>query len=57
MSQHAGAEEDLALTDTVQVGVQLQGLDLEGGENNGGDTEFKNGNRCNELDIKCSLSW
>ncbi len=28
MSQDTSTEEDLALTDAVQVGVQLQGIDL-----------------------------
>lgn len=37
MGQHASAEEDLALTDAVQVRVQLQGLDLhDRAEVNGG---------------------
>ena len=29
MSQHTGSEEDLTLTNTVQVRVQLQSLDLQ----------------------------
>lgn len=32
VSQHAGPEEDLALADAVQVAVELQGFDLDGGE-------------------------
>lgn len=32
MGQHARPEEDLALADAVQVAVELQGFDLDGGE-------------------------
>lgn len=32
VGQHAGPEEDFTLADAVQIAVELQGFDLDGGE-------------------------